>query len=113
MADRHNDNHPINDEVEEPILMKVEFQQFHEKRQQVMCDLQQAVAAFLAKNLTMMAMNVTTRMCVNLLFMVIKIEIGLQPMTKMTVKMMSMKKTFTEDIVVLLRKVLMIIRSIV
>jgi len=57
--------------------------------------------------------NTITRTCVNLLCMVIIIEIGLQPMTKMTIEMMSMKKTFKKDIVALLGNMLMIIKSIV
>ena len=69
---------------------------------------------FLLGTLTMTAMvNMTIGTRVNLIYMVITIKIGLQPMTKMTVKMMSMKKMFTEDIMVLLGIMLMIIRSIV
>lgn len=55
----------------------------------------------------------TIGMHVNLICLVIIIEIGLQPVMKMIVKMMGMKKMFMDDIVVLLGNVLMIIRSTV
>ena len=50
MVDRRDGDHPINDEVEEPVLTRAKFQQFRKENQQVMRDLQQAVVALLAKN---------------------------------------------------------------
>ena len=73
-----------------------------------MHDLQQAVVVLLARNL-----NTITRTRVNLLCVVIIIDIGLQPMTKMTIKMMSMKKTFKKDIVAQLGNMLVIIKRTV
>ena len=88
---RHNDDHLINDEV-------------------VIYSKQSP--PYLVRTLIMTAMvNGTIRMHLNLICVVIIIEIGLQPMMKMTVKMMSMKKTFMEDIMVLLGNMLVIIQS--
>ena len=50
MANRRDDDHHINEEVEELVLTRAKFQQFREKNQQVMCDLQQAVATLLARS---------------------------------------------------------------
>lgn len=62
----------------------------------------------------MMAMvNTTIGMRVNLLYVVIIIEIGLKSMMKMTLKMISMKKTLMEDIIVLLGNVAVIIKNTV
>ena len=77
-----------------------------------MHNLQQAVVALLAKNPNHDGHGEkTTGTCLNLLCVVIIIEIGLQPMTKMIVTMMSVKKTFMANIVVLLGKMLVIIRN--
>lgn len=50
MADRRDGDHPINDEVEEPVLTRAKFQKFCEENLQVMCDLQQEVTALLTRN---------------------------------------------------------------
>lgn len=50
MANRRDDDHLINNEVEESVLTRAKFIKFCEENQQVMCDLQQGVAALLARN---------------------------------------------------------------